>query len=74
MILTLKVVLSVINSARPEGVEKIKVFDKPEKKPKKTEYELWAEEQERKKRERYETVMRNLETYDGTEIGQEEVK
>ena len=36
--------------------------------------ELAFEENERKAREQYKTIMENIEAYDGTEIGQKEVK
>lgn len=72
-----KVMISVLNSAKPEGMDEIKpiqIIKMPEKKPKKSEYERYLEEQKQKEQERYDTIMRNLEAYDGTEIGQEEVK
>lgn len=67
MILFVRVILSVVNSARPEGMKEIKVFSKPKKQ---REAEKKAEEERRQ----FDTIMRNLDAYDGTEIGQEEVR
>ena len=67
MVFFVKVLLSVFNSARPEGMKEIKPIFKAEKPPKKSKAEQEAER-------RYNTIMENLEAYDGTEIGQKEVK
>lgn len=73
MVFTVNVLFSVFNSVRPEGTKEIKaVFPKKITKKSKAQRELEkkAEEEQRK----YETIMRNLEAYDGTDIGQEEVR
>lgn len=67
-ILTIKVMFSLFNSARPDGFEEIKPFKLTKKRPKKVSKEDVEEQR------RYETIMRNLEAYDGSGIGQEEVK
>ena len=77
MALTVNVMFSLFNSVRPEGTDEIKpinIIKKPEKKPKKSDYEVYLEQQKAIERERYNTIMDNLEAYDGTEIGQKEVK
>ena len=77
MTLTVNVMFSLFNSARPDGMKEFKmenIIKLPEKKHKKSEYELFLEEQDKKAQERYNTIMENLEAYDGTEIGQKEVK
>ena len=66
---TVKVMFSLFNSVRPEGAKKIEpILTKKSKKQKE------AEKEARKEKERFDTIMRNLDAYDGTEIGQEEVK
>ena len=77
MTLTINVMFSLFNSIKPEGVDKItpiNIIKKPEKKAKKSVYEVYLEQQKAIERERYNTIMDNLEAYDGTEIGQKEVK
>lgn len=68
-ILTVKVIFSVLN-AKNGQIKDVKIVGK---KLKKTEYEKKREEMARKEQEQFDTIMRNLEAYDGTEIGQEEV-
>ena len=72
MILVFKGMVSMFNAARSEGVKEIKLF--PERKPKKTKAQLEVEAKAAEERRQYDTIMRNLEAYDGTGIGQEEVK
>ena len=67
-ILTIKVMFSLFNSVRPEGTEEVKPFIFTKKRPKKVSKEDVEEQR------RYETIMRNVDAYDGTGIGQEEVK
>ena len=67
MILTVNVLLSVFNSARPEGMREIKPILKQDKTPKKSKAQIEAER-------KYDIIMENLEAYDGTGIGQKEVK
>lgn len=77
MTLTVNVMVSLFNSAKKDGFEEIKpirIIKKPEKKPKKSDYEVYLERQKEIERERYNTIMDNLDVYDGTEMGQKEVK
>ena len=77
MTLTVNVMFSLFNSVKKEGFEEIKpihIIKKPEKKPEKSDYEVYLERQKEIERERYNTIMDNLDVYDGTEMGQKEVK
>ena len=67
MMLMVNVMFHLFNSMRPEGTKEIRFMPK---KVKKTKVDKEMEESKR----RYDTIMRNLDVYDGTEIGQEEVK
>lgn len=67
-IFVIKAIFSVFNSVRPEETREIRFM--PMRKPKKTAKDKEAEAAQRK----YDTIMRNLEAYDGTGIGQEEVR
>ena len=66
MMLMVNVMFHLFNSMRPEGTKEIRFMEKKQKK-------TMDKEMEESKR-RYDTIMRNLDVYDGTEIGQEEVK
>lgn len=73
----IKTMISVLNSVKSGDFEEIKpiqIIKKPEKKRKKSDYEVYLEKQKALEQERYNTIMDNLEAYDGTEIGQKEVK
>ena len=73
-VLTIKVMISMLNAKREEGereIKQIKIIDKPAKK---TKAQIKAEENARKQAEEWNTIMRNLEVYDGTELGQEDIK
>lgn len=70
MMFTVNVLFSMFNAVKPDDIPEIKPLKLPKRTPKKSNFDL---EQEADRR-RYETIMRNLEAYDGTEIGQEEVK
>lgn len=72
-ILTIKVVFSMFNAMRDDGTHEIKAVSLVKKTRKKTKLEIEAEERAREEREKLETIARNLEAYDGTEFGQEEV-
>ena len=77
MTLTINVMFSLLNSVKKDDFDEIKpihIINRPEKKPEKSEYEVYLERQKEIERERYNTIMDNLEAYDGTEIGQKEVK
>ena len=73
-IFVVKTMISLLNSARPEGIREIKTVELVKRKPKKTKTEREMEEKAAEERRQYETIMRNLEAYDGTGIGQEEVR
>ena len=66
MMLMVNVMFHLFNSMRPEGTKEIHFM------PKKAKKKMDKEMEESKRR--YDTIMRNLDVYDGTEIGQEEVK
>ena len=73
-VLTIKVMISMLNAKREDGereIKQIKIIDKPAKK---TKAQIKAEENARKQAEEWNTIMRNLEVYDGTELGQEDIK
>lgn len=77
MTLTINVMFSLLNSLKKDEIGEIKpieIIKRPEKKPEKSEYEVYLERQKEIERERYNTIMDNLEAYDGTEIGQKEVR
>ena len=77
MTLTVNVMFSLFNSVKSDEMGEIKpinIIKKPEKKPEKSEYEVYLEKQKEIERERYNTIMENLDAYDGTDIGQKEVK
>ena len=65
MVFTVNVIFHMFNAVRPEGTKEIRLM------PKKTVKSDKAMEESKK---RYDTIMRNIDVYDGTEIGQEEVK
>ena len=69
MMLTVNVIFRMFNAVRPEGTKEIKPFEL-KRTPKKTKRDLAAEEEKRK----YDIIMSNLDAYNGTEIGQREVK
>lgn len=73
-IFTVKVMFSLLNSVRPDEVKEIKPIKLIEKKPKKSEEQLAFEEKQAKAQREYETLMRNLDNFDGSGFGQEEVK
>lgn len=73
----INVIISLVNALEKDEIGEIKpihIIKKPEKKRKKSDMELYYEEQERKTREQYKTIMENIEAYDGTDMGQKEVK
>lgn len=71
MTLTVNVMFSLINASKQEGMKELKPIIPFKRKTKKQrEADKKAIEEQRQ----YETIMRNLEAYDGTGIGQEEVK
>ena len=65
MMLTVNVIFRMFNAVRPEGTKEIRLMPKKTVKPDRTMEES---------KKRYDTIMRNIDVYDGTEIGQEEVK
>ena len=73
MMLTVNVLFSMFNSVRPEGTKEIKPI-LPHKTPKKSKTQRELEQKAEEEQRRYDTIMRNLEAYDGTDIGQEEVR
>ena len=77
-IFVIKAMFSLFNSVRPEGSSEIKLSDMDVfrvKMPKrKTKEQREAEKEAAEERRRYEIIMRNLEAFDGTGIGQEEVR
>lgn len=68
---TVKAMFSLFNSVRPEGTREIKPIKLAEKSHKRTHEQ--TDEHAEKERKQYEAIMRNLERFDGTELGQEEV-
>jgi 5'-3' exonuclease len=68
-IFTVKVMISLLNSAG-EDIKPIKILDI---KPRKSRQQKLAEEKARKEREEFEKLMRNIDSYDGSGLGQEEV-
>lgn len=73
-ILTIKVMISMLNAKREDGEREIKQIKIIEKPAKKSNAQLAAEEKARKQAEEWNTIMRNLEVYDGTDLGQEDIK
>ena len=71
-IVTVKVVFSMFNAMRSEGTHEIKPI-LPKKAHKKTKSEIEAEEKARREQEILDTISHNIDVYDGTELGQEEV-
>lgn len=65
MVFTVNVIFHMFNAVRPEGTKEIRLMPKKTVKPDRTMEES---------KKRYDTIMRNIDVYDGTEIGQEEVK
>lgn len=65
MVFTVNVIFHMFNAVRPEGTKEIRLMPKKTVKSDKTMEES---------KKRYDTIMRNIDVYDGTEIGQEEVK
>lgn len=65
MVFTVNVIFHMFNAVRPEGTKEIRLMPKKTVKSDKTMDES---------KKRYDTIMRNIDVYDGTEIGQEEVK
>lgn len=74
MMLTVNVMFRMFNAVRPEGTKEIKPIQMPKKAPKKTAEERAMAEEVAKSKRRYDTIMANLDVFDGTEIGQKEVK
>lgn len=72
MILVFRGMVSIFNAAKPGEMKEIRLFSERKTKKTKTQRENEAKAAEEKRQ--YETIMRNLEAYDGTGIGQEEVK
>lgn len=73
MAFTVNVLFSMFNSVRPEGTKEIKPI-LPPRKTKKSREQLELEKKTEEEQRKYDTIMRNLEAYDGTDIGQEEVR
>lgn len=70
MMLVVNVMFSVMNMSNGKEIKEIKLSDilgNRAKMPKKTKAQKEAER-------KYDIIMENLEAYDGTEIGQKEVK
>lgn len=75
-ILTIKVMFTLINAKKTAEMGEIKpisIINRPLRKPKKSKEQLIFEEKQRKATEEFETVLRNLDRFDGTGLGQEEV-
>lgn len=73
MMLTVNVMFRMFNAVRPEGIKEIKPLEL-KKQPKKTKEQLEIEKKAAEEKRKYETIMSNLDAYDGTEVGQKEVK
>ena len=77
MVLIVNIMLSFMKIAKHEGVTEIKVRDlvgASKKQPKKTKEQIEIEKKAAEEKRKYETIMSNLDAYDGTEVGQKEVK
>ena len=72
--LTIKVIFSVFNASRKEGEREIKPVKLVEKKKRKSPAQKKAEEEARKAQREFEIEMRNLENFDGSGIGQEDIE
>jgi len=70
-IITAKVMLSLFNSVRPASTREVKPVSLVEKK---ADWQEPVDNRVNEEKERYEAIMRNLEAFDGTGFGQEEVK
>ena len=73
-ILTVKIVFSILNATRKDGEKEIKPIKIVERPAKKTKAQIEAEKRAKKQEEEWNTLMRNLDAYDGTGIGQEDIK
>ena len=67
--------ISVLNAAKDEkDIKPISIITRPERKPKKSATQIEAERRAAEEKRKMEIIARNLEAFDGTGIGQEEVK
>lgn len=73
MMLTVNVIFRMFNAIRPEGTSEIKPLEL-KKTPKKTKEQLEIEKKAAEEKRKYDILMSNLDVYDGTEVGQKEVK
>lgn len=73
MMLTVNVMFRMFNAVRPEGTKEIKPLEL-KKTPKKTKEQLEIEKKAAEEKRKYDILMSNLDVYDGTEVGQKEVK
>lgn len=73
MMLTVNVMFRMFNAVRPEGTSEIKPLEL-KKPPKKTKEQLEIEKKAAEEKRKYDILMSNLDVYDGTEVGQKEVK
>ena len=73
-ILTVKIVFSILNATRKDGEKEIKPIKIVERPAKKSKAQIEAEKRAKKQEEEWNTIMRNLEVYDGTDLGQEDIK
>lgn len=72
--LTVKIVFSMLNATRKDGEREIKPIKIVERPAKKSKAQIEAENRAKKQEEEWNTLMRNLDAYDGTGIGQEDIK
>lgn len=72
MMLTVNVIFRMFNAVRPEGTDEIKPLKM--RKTKKSKEQLALEKKAAEEKRRYDILMSNLDAYDGTDIGQREVK
>ena len=70
-IFTVKVMIALFNSHREEGTRKIKPIKFIDKQKKKHRADV---EKAQKQQKQFETLMENLDMYDGTSVGQKEVE
>ena len=77
-IFVIKAMFCLFNSVREEGQREIKMSDlagfRVKIPKKKTKAQREAEEKAAEERRQYEAIMRNLDAFDGTGLGQEEVR
>ena len=73
-ILTIKVMLSMFNASRKDGEREIKPVKLIEKRKRKSPAQRKADEEAKKAQREFEIELRNLEAFDGSSFGQEDIE